>query len=104
VPAAGHLLVTAALLLGEEAIFRGALQRALERDLERLTPTPARARLGAAALTGTVAIAALALTSAPLTPLTIAIQIAATAARGVTGRVGAAFVARSCAMAVCAFL
>jgi hypothetical protein len=51
-----------------------------------------------------VAIAALALTSAPLTPLTVGIELAATATRAATGRVGAAVFARMCAVAVCAFL
>jgi hypothetical protein len=100
----GAFLLGAALLFGEEAIFRGALQRALERDLERLALSGARARLLAAAIAGGVAIAALALTDAPLTPLTIGIQLAATGARAATGRVGAAFVARLGAAAVCAFL
>ncbi len=48
----GAYLVAAALLLGEEVIFRGALQRALESELERTIPSPARARLAAAAITG----------------------------------------------------
>ncbi len=98
----GPYLVAAAL--AEEVIFRGALQRALEGDIERVIPSRARARLAAAAVTAAVAIASLAMTSAPLTPLTIGLQIAATAARGLTGRVGAAFLTRLCALAVCAFL
>jgi hypothetical protein len=101
---AGALLVGAALLLGEEAIFRGALQRALERDLEPLTRTGGRDRLVAAAVTAGVALAALALTNAPMTPLTVGIQLAATGARAATGRLGAACAARLCAAAVCAFL
>jgi hypothetical protein len=98
------LLVRAVLLLGEEVILRGALQRALEGDLGRLASSSGRARLGAAAITAAVAIAALALTPEPLTALTIGTQIAATVVRADTGRVGAAFVTRICAVAVCAFL
>jgi hypothetical protein len=102
--APGMYLVMAALLLAEEVILRGVLQRTLERDLERLTPSLARARLSAAAITAAVGIAALALGAAPLTPLAIGLQIAAASARGLTGRVGAAFLARLAAAAVCTFL
>jgi hypothetical protein len=103
VPTVGSLLMVAAMLLGQELIFRGALQRALERDLELVTSSVARTRAAAAAITAAVAIAAVALTPAPLTWHTIAVEIAMTAVRGATGRVGAAFVARLC-MGICAFL
>jgi hypothetical protein len=101
---AALLLWQAALLLGEEAMFRGALQRALETDLERNVASRARARLYAAAITAAVSIAALAMTSERLTPFSIGVQIAATAARGLTGRLGAAFVTRLGAAALCTFL
>jgi hypothetical protein len=102
-PSVGGLAMVVALLVAQEMIFRGALQRALERDLEPLTSSVARARAAAGAITAAVAISAVALTPAPLTWHTIAVEVAVTAARGTTGRVGAAFVARLC-VAVCAFL
>jgi hypothetical protein len=103
VPTVGGLLMVVALLLAQEMIFRGALQRALESDLAHLIPSVARTRAAAAAITAVVAIAAVALTQAPLTWHVIAVEVALSAVRGTTGRVGAAFVARLF-MAVCAFL
>ncbi|HLK91035.1 MAG TPA: hypothetical protein VKZ18_14140 [Polyangia bacterium] len=91
-----------AALLAEEAIFRGLVQRAVEEDLgarERW-----RARLGAAVVTGVLGLATLALAGAPLTPATILIPLAATAARALTGRLGAAWIARLVSLLVCAFL
>ncbi len=73
-------LVGAALaLLAEEVIFRGPLQRALEQDLMSPGVSIRSARVAAAVLTCALGIVTLAMTAAPLTPLTIALQIAAAA-------------------------
>jgi membrane protease YdiL (CAAX protease family) len=99
------VLVGVALsLLAEEVIFRGVLQRALEQDLVSPTVSVRRARVAAAVVTGALAIVALAMTTAPLTRLTIALQLAATLTRAVTGRVSAAWLARLAGVTVCAFL
>ncbi|HEX3902859.1 MAG TPA: hypothetical protein VH853_08400 [Polyangia bacterium] len=94
-------------LLAEEALFRGLLQRALEGDL-----APAKlsrragwqVRLTAGGVTGALGIVSLAMTNAPLTRLAIGFQLAATLARGVTGRASAAWLARLAGLAVCTFL
>ena len=107
VPAISFWLATALGLLAEEAIFRGLLQRALEEDLA--SPKLGRlargkVRLAAGALTAALGIVSLAMTNAPLTRLTIGLQIAATLARGVTGRLSAAWLTRLAGLAVCTFL
>jgi hypothetical protein len=99
------VLVGVALsLLAEEVIFRGLLERALEQDLGSPAVSFLRARVAAAVVTGALGIVALAMTTAPLTGLTIALQIAATLTRAITGRVSAAWLARLAGVAVCAFL
>jgi membrane protease YdiL (CAAX protease family) len=98
------LLTLALSLLAEEVIFRGVLQRALEQDLASPGMSIGRARGAAAVVTGALGIVALAMTTAPLTRLTIALQIAASLSRAVTGRVSAAWLARLAGATVCAFL
>ena len=95
---------TAVFLLFEEAIFRGLVQRALEQDLSSPAAARWRGRAAAALITGALAVVALAVTTAPLTRLAIALGVAATAARAVTGRLSAAWLARLAGLAVCAFL
>lgn len=99
---------TALFVLAEEVIFRGALQRSLEEDLTLGASVSARwkTRLAAGVLTGALGIVSLAVTapSGRLTGLTIALQLVATLARGITGRVSAAWIARLIALAVCTFL
>ncbi len=105
-----HWLGAALFLLGEEIIFRGLLQRSLEQDLAPSVPGPTRertswkTRAAAGALTAALGIVALAMTSGPLTGLMISLQVAATLARGVTGRVSASVLARLTGLAVCTFL
>jgi hypothetical protein len=72
---------------------------------------PWKVRLAAGVVTGALAIGTLAMTTAPSTDLagrtillTISLQIAATLARGVTGRVSASVLARLTGLAVCTFL
>jgi hypothetical protein len=97
---AGTFIGTALFLLGEELIFRGVLQRALEQDLVSPAASIRRARVAASVLTIALAIIAL----PPLTGQAIALQVAATLARGITGRVSAAWLARLAGVIVCAFL
>ncbi len=97
---AGTLVGTALFLLAEELIFRGALERALEQDLVSPTVSIRRARVAASVLTIALAIIAL----PPLTGQAIALQVAATLARGITGRVSAGWLARLAGVIVCAFL
>ena len=105
-----HWLGAALFLLGEEIIFRGLLQRSLEQDLAPSVPGPTRkrtswkTRAAAGALTAALGIVALAMTSGPLTGLMISLQVAATLARGVTGRVSASVLVRLTGLAVCTFL
>jgi hypothetical protein len=97
-------LTAAVFLLFEEAIFRGLVERALEEDLASPTAARWRGRAMAALLTGALAVVALAVTTAPLTRLALALAVAATAARAITGRLSAAWMARLAGLAVCAFL
>jgi hypothetical protein len=97
---AGTLVGVALFLLAEELIFRGVLQRALEQDLVSSAASIRRARVAASVLTIALALIAL----PPSTGQAIALQIAATLARGITGRVSAAWLARLAGVIVYAFL
>jgi hypothetical protein len=103
-PGPSSWLAAAVFLLAEEAIFRGLLQRGLEEDLASSGQARGRGRGGAALLSGALAVVAIAVTMAPLTRLAIALTVAATAARGITGRMSAAWLARLAGLAVCALL
>jgi hypothetical protein len=66
-----------------------------------------KARVAAGLLTAALGIVVLAMTtglSTRLAALMISLQVAATLARGVTGRVSAAVLARLAGLAVCSFL
>jgi hypothetical protein len=121
-PAIPYWTGTALFVLAEEIIFRGVLQRSLELDLagprsvsRSASETDWKVRLAAGVVTGALGIATLAMTTAPSTGLpgqatgrtillTISLQIAATLARGLTGRVSASVVTRLAGLAVCTFL
>ena len=101
----------ALFLLAEEIIFRGVLQRSLEVGLASPASARWKTRLAAGVLTGGLGIVALAMTTASspgpqarTISLTISLQIVATLARVVTGRVSAAVLARLAGLAVCTFL
>jgi len=102
---------TALFLLAEEIIFRGVLQRSLEEDLAAPRLPRWKARLAAGLVTGALGVMALAMTTASSTglpgrmiSLTISLQLAATLARGLTGRVSAAWIVRLTGLAICTFL
>ncbi len=111
----------ALILLAEEVIFRGVLQRSVEEDLASTAMAHWKVRLAAGVVTGALGIVALAMTTGPATKIglpvgtkigkiglsvgaTVSLQLAATLARGLTGRVSAAWVTRLAGLAVCTFL
>jgi hypothetical protein len=88
------------VLLAEELLFRGVLQRALESELAALGLTPGKARAAAAA--GTVTLAAMAGAMAGGKPgldaAVVCSQAAGAAVWALTGRTGASFLARLAGM------
>jgi hypothetical protein len=100
---AGAAVVVAALLFLDELIFRGVIQRAAE---ELLVPRAGLARgallaaLGAVALAALAAGAAGAAGSSPLVILLVVSHVAAAAARAISGRLSAAWLARAVTVAV----
>jgi hypothetical protein len=86
-------------LAGEETILRGVVQRTLEEDLAARGAASWRARFGAAAFSAALGTVTVGLTAGHFTALFVGGQIAAALARALTGRLGAAWMAR-CASAV----
>ena len=98
-------------LLAEELLYRGVIQRGIEREWATAgTRPPWRTRLGAAAVTTTLA-GVVAVLSAPesasamVAPVVLALVShgAASLARATTGRISAAYLARLAAAGVVAF-
>jgi hypothetical protein len=84
------------VIVAEELVYRGVLQRALEAELAAMGLEPGKARAAAAAGTVTLAAMAVAMSGAKpgLTPTVVCSELAGAAVWALTGRTGASFLAR----------